>query len=45
MGTAETTTNPITSVKYRYTGEGMEELEFTEAESNIADLIVRASGG
>ena len=22
-----------------YTGEGMEELEFTEAESNLADLI------
>lgn len=29
---------------YRYTGEGMEELEFTEAESNIADLIVRIYG-
>ena len=26
---------------HRYTGEGMDELEFTEAESNIADLIVR----
>lgn len=28
----------------RYTGEGMEELEFTEAASNMNDLIVRACG-
>lgn len=24
---------------YRYTGEGMDEMEFTEAESNMNDLV------
>lgn len=27
------------SYPFRYTGEGMEELEFTEADSNLQDLI------
>ena len=26
-------------VPYRYTGEGMDEMEFTEAESNMNDLV------
>jgi len=27
------------SSMYRYTGEGMDEMEFTEAESNMNDLV------
>jgi len=26
-------------VTFRYTGEGMDEMEFTEAESNMNDLV------
>ena len=29
----------LSSVARRYTGEGMDEMEFTEAESNMNDLV------
>ena len=29
----------IDTVPFRYTGEGMDEMEFTEAESNMNDLV------
>ena len=34
-----TNSTPPTKKKNRYTGEGMDEMEFTEAESNMNDLV------
>ena len=31
--------NILVMVIFRYTGEGMDEMEFTEAESNMNDLV------
>lgn len=37
---SDTTSCGCVVVGCRYTGEGMDELEFSEAESNMMDLIV-----